>query len=269
MDEFVSLLKALKKNDKIAQNVLVMMAEGAGEENELGEAVLRQCRGSFNKEPILDFLFILCTKEPRYLSFFRMHRGELGAGDHRLDGLLGGGARETRAPRDGKRIKVERRRGEGSVFEEALSRNSGARDEGGAGMLTNAGLRVAVNPAVLYLPNQCKLCGLRFGSDDEGMGVHIDEHRRRTRALGEKDCISREFFPTLDAWTRSIEKVKLNLKVDRVEKIVHSGGSAMCDVCHSKIDVEWDDDEDNWVLRDAVLLEKAGETTFCHRRCVS
>lgn len=307
MDEFVSLLRTLKKDDKITQNVLFMISESLRhDEGIIGETLIRQYRDSFNKEPVLDFLFILCSKDTKYLSFFKAHKEELGVVDHKLAELLESkDGDECSGEQEAKRVKLsddygghaggadvprtEQRGSKGSgrgrdsrvpgsgavksrVFEEALSKNYEKKDAVDACVLDNKYLRSPASPSVLYAPHQCKLCGLRFEDTAEGneaMGVHIEEHRRKARVLGERDCISREFFQTLDAWTKNIEKVKLNLKVEKVEKIVHSGGPASCDVCHDRIEVEWDDEEDNWILKDGVSLEKGGETSFCHRRCVS
>lgn len=302
MDEFVSLLKTLKKNDKIAQNVLLMISESFRyNEEAVGDVLVKQHKGMLSKEPVLDFLFLLCTRDARYLNVFKRHKREFGT-DHRISRLLSGEETEETSkrvrvddrPGDGEMCKGEgdkkdlvveqqpgraARHGEGAgrraskdVLEEAMSRNEAEKRECDKGVLSNESIRVATSPSILYLPNQCKLCGLRYGNTKEGdeqMGIHIDEHRRRARVLGEKDYVSRELFPTLEAWTKNIEKIKLKLEVEKVEKIAHSGGPAFCDVCRNKIEVEWDDKEDSWMLKDAVSLEKAGSTSFCHRRCVS
>ncbi|CAD25883.1 hypothetical protein [Encephalitozoon cuniculi GB-M1] len=304
MDEFVSLLKTLKKNDKIAQNVLLMISESFRyNEEAVGDALFRHHRGLLDREAVLDFLALLCSKDARYLSLFRRYRGEFDA-DHRIVKLLDGEIPEDKP----KRAKVDDRdyaehedvakdaasaRGmladptaggnpkhkethnkkiSKNVLEDARSKNSWDRKEPEPEVLNDEYLRAEACPSILYPPNQCKLCGLRYEDTsvgDEQMGIHIDEHRRKARVLGEKDCVSREFFPTLEAWTKNIEKIKLKLEVEKVEKIAYSGGPALCDVCRSKIEVEWDDHEDSWMLKDAISLEKAGRTSFCHRKCVS
>jgi hypothetical protein len=299
MDELGSLLRTLKTNDKITQNALFMVVESARyREAEVGRHILNHYKDTLNKEPLLDFLSVLCSKDVGYLSYFKMHRAELGLGSHKLFGLLGEGpGRRSRidAKENGaKKFKNEAKEEEGmegtkekegslepvpapkeyksEVYEQALKRNHSVGEEEQHTGLDNKYLRRAVSPSILYPPNQCKLCGLRYEIDEEGdkaMGLHIDEHRRRSRALDEKGCISREFFSTLEAWTKNIEKIKLMLKVDKKEKIVHSGGSSLCEICKSKIEVAWDDEEDSWVLRDAVALEKGGIMKYCHRECVT
>lgn len=306
MEEFVSLLKTLKKNDKITQNVLFMICESSRHmEGDIGQALVKQYRKSINKEPLLDFLFILCGKDTKYLSFFKTHRKEFDRAEHKFVGLLEDSERDTKkmklnssdVPSEekvkdvglggnrGDRVKTEHignATGDvhgqtvpgvsaSGVFEEALAKNSVNKSDVDMNILDNRYLGLPAAPSVLYPQNQCKLCGLRFentAQGDEAISVHIDEHRRKTRALSEKECVSREFFPTLEAWTKNIEKVKLSLKVEKAEKIVHSGGPATCEICHNKIEVEWDDQEDDWILKDAVSLEKAGEVKFCHRKCV-
>lgn len=302
MDEFISLLKILKKNDKIAQNVLLMISESFRYNEEVvGDALIKHHRSLLLKEPVLDFLFLLCNKDARYLNLFRRYKEEFGAG-HKISRLLSEEDSEGRpkkpkidskenpdpidvkgcvdakcAPMNSvtdsnpKDKEASDKRIGRNVFEEAKSKNSWDRKEHELGILNNECLKAGADPSVLYPPNQCKLCGLRYEDTPEGdeqMGIHIDEHRRKARVLGEKDCISREFFPTLEAWTKNIEKIKLRLEVEKVEKIAHSGGPALCDVCRNKIEVEWDDQEDRWMLKDAISLEKGGRTSFCHRKCV-
>jgi hypothetical protein len=291
MEELSFLLRALKRNDKISQNALFMVAESARyREAEVGRHILNHYRETLNKEPLLDFLSVLCSKDSSYLNYFKAHRAELGSGTHGLFQLLGSEAPEKRRKSDtkengAKRLKNERidtrRTREGYVrmprgaaepeveAGQPPGKEHEAREED---VLDSRYLRRAASPSVLYPPNQCKLCGIRYESNEEGdraMGLHIDEHRRRSRALSEKDCISREFFPTLEAWEKNIEKVKLTLKVDKKEKIRHPGGPSSCEVCKDKIGVEWDDDEDSWVLKDVVALEKGGTTTYCHKKCVT
>ncbi|TBU15626.1 hypothetical protein CWI42_051600 [Ordospora colligata] len=320
MDEFVSLLAVLKKNDKIVQNVLFMISEGFRyKEDVVGEELLRQYREHSNTDALLDFLHLLCSKDIRYLDFFMQHRREF-SGDHEFLKLLYGednsGSKRVKTDTDAsdiigcgnyndeigiadvektkkeskstQSVKIEKNKDvqsaknekskdtqsakkEKSVFEEAVVKNTGGRKNGDTRTLSNEYLQETVDPFILYLPNQCKLCGLRYENSkkgDEQMGMHIEEHRRKARVMGEKDCVSREFFPTLEAWTKNIEKIKLKLEVEKVEKIAHSGGAVFCGVCHSRIEVEWDDNEDTWMLKDAVPLEKAGQTNFCHRKCV-
>ncbi|AFM99258.1 hypothetical protein EHEL_101660 [Encephalitozoon hellem ATCC 50504] len=302
MDEFVSLLKILKKNDKIAQNVLLMISESFRYNEEVvGDALIKHHRNLLLREPVLDFLFLLCSKDARYLDLFRKYRGEFDV-DHKISRLLSEENLEGKPKRpkidtkgstepadarrsndakcapvdptvggDPKNKDVSNKKIGKNVLEEARSKNSWDKKEHGFEILNNECLKAEADPSILYPPSQCKLCGLRYEDTPEGdeqMGIHIDEHRRKARVLGEKDCISREFFPTLEAWTKNIEKIKLRLEVEKVEKIAHSGGPAFCDVCRNRIEVEWDDQEDRWILRDAVSLEKGGRTSFCHRKCV-
>ncbi|KAH9411382.1 hypothetical protein HK407_05g10500 [Ordospora pajunii] len=300
MDEFISLLSVLKKNDKIVQNVLFMISEGFRyKEDVIGEALMRQYGGHSNMDAVLDFILLLCSKNPRYLDYFKQRRREF-SGDHEFVKLLcregdsgckrvktdiedgniigcGGFIEETEtgmmnkeeAKKESKSMQTTK--AEKGIFEEAVVKNAGNRKECDAQTLNNEYLQENADPFILYLPNQCKLCGLRYESSkggDEQMGMHVEEHRRKARVMGEKDCVSREFFPTLEAWTKNIEKIKLKLEVEKVEKIAHSGGAVFCGVCHNRIEVEWDDNEDTWMLKDAVPLEKAGRTNFCHRKCV-
>ncbi|KAI5173465.1 hypothetical protein PAEPH01_2001 [Pancytospora epiphaga] len=118
-------------------------------------------------------------------------------------------------------------------------------------------------PAYLFLPLQCKLCGLRYMSTDtDEFGLHIDEHRRKARALEEKEVLRREFF------TSKNDEVLVKLKL-----IIEGGAEIIpwtkecpnCVICGDVVKKVWRDDAEEWVLESGV---KINENEFTHRKCV-
>ncbi len=118
-------------------------------------------------------------------------------------------------------------------------------------------------PYYLYSPLQCKLCGLRYNSKStEEFGVHIEDHRRRNRALDDKMVLRREFF------TQNAPKtiIKLNLiHEDEVELLRWNKEIPICIICNDPIKKNWRDDIEEWVLEDGV---KINEEECSHRKCL-
>lgn len=124
-------------------------------------------------------------------------------------------------------------------------------------------LSVNKDPYYLFPVLQCKLCGLRFGeSHSEAFGQHIEDHRRFTNALVEKNTLRREYFSS-----KTIARIeKLDLTVDgEVEEIIWEKESPICAICKKIIKKKWNDKLENWTLDDGAMLnEKEG----VHRKCV-
>lgn len=119
------------------------------------------------------------------------------------------------------------------------------------------------DPSYLYPLLQCKLCGLRFNKDaTEQFGIHIEDHRRKTKALGEKTVLRREFFNL-----SSINKIeKLELIVEgEIEPLIFNKEMPNCIFCNKIIKKTWDDDLENWILEGGV---KINEKEFAHRSCI-
>ncbi|KAM0680358.1 mRNA 3' end processing factor [Glugoides intestinalis] len=128
---------------------------------------------------------------------------------------------------------------------------------------TSLDLTVNKDPYYLFPVLQCKLCGLRFGeSHSDAFGQHIEDHRRFTNALIEKNTHQREYFSS-----KTVVKVeKLDLTIDgEVEEIVWEKESPICAICKKIIKKKWNDKLENWTLDDGAMLnEKEG----VHRKCV-
>ena len=119
------------------------------------------------------------------------------------------------------------------------------------------------DPSYLFPSLQCKLCGLRFGSGFSAeFGLHIDDHRRFTNALGEKVMLRREFFSSKSV--NRIEKLDLTLEGD-VEAVVWEKESPNCSICGKVIKKIWDDKLENWVLEQGTRIN---EREVAHKKCV-
>ncbi|KAK1347421.1 hypothetical protein CWI37_2346p0010 [Hamiltosporidium tvaerminnensis] len=157
--------------------------------------------------------------------------------------------------------------------------------------------------SILFKPLQCKICGLRFGSEEEDkniFGLHLEEHSRKNRAMSDRECVSREYYCGVEGWCTSISKLHLSSLmgsvignmggsmggsissnitsnmdsnytgnyIGNIAKVRCDGRAPLCCVCGCRIEVVWDDEEDEWVLKDGVGVVKEGEYNYCHRECV-
>jgi len=119
------------------------------------------------------------------------------------------------------------------------------------------------DPYYLFPVLQCKLCGLRFPKEHaETFGLHIEDHRRFTHALGEKTMLRREFFHTKTQ--ARIEKLDLVIE-GGAEDVVWEEECPSCIVCGKLIKKRWNDELENWVLDDGT---KINEKEVAHRKCV-
>ncbi|KAI4292355.1 hypothetical protein PAPHI01_1629 [Pancytospora philotis] len=119
------------------------------------------------------------------------------------------------------------------------------------------------DPSYLFEPLQCKLCGLRFSAAATAVfGVHIEDHRRKTRALDEKAVLQREFFTS----KTTAAPIKLNLSVcGDNEVLVWAREAPKCVVCGEKLKKVWRDDVEDWVLESGARIS---EKEYAHRECV-
>lgn len=114
----------------------------------------------------------------------------------------------------------------------------------------------------LYMPLQCKLCGLRYREDmTEEFGVHIEDHRRKTKALGDKAILRREYFNMADD-----RGEKIDLKViGGSEPLIWEKDAPVCIICEKIIKKSWNDDVENWTLDDGA---KINAKDVAHKMCV-
>ncbi|WUR04597.1 cleavage and polyadenylation factor subunit (PCF11) [Vairimorpha necatrix] len=233
MDIFTDLMKKLQKNDKITLNVLVMISESQSDYESIGKSILLYYKTCTNPESIRWFLTVLCEKDENYLEYFSRYSKLFDSKNDNLTNLFS-------KYKNTKKIKLSPPPKE-NVKTDDLMYN------------------------ILFEKVQCKLCGLRYKENDPSYDVHIEDHMRKTRALDEKSTLSREYFSTFDGWIKNMEKITLNLKIDKIEKVIYSGGTCLCKICGHKIETVWDEEEDEFVLSTGVKLD---EEEYCHKSCV-
>lgn len=119
-----------------------------------------------------------------------------------------------------------------------------------------------LNTSFMFPKLQCKLCGLRFNEEMiKIFGDHIEEHRRKTNAIIDKEVLRRGYFGRSE-----IKVVKLDLVVSgEPEAIIYEKESPYCIICNNLIKKVWNDDKENWVLESGA---KISEKEFAHRSCV-
>lgn len=120
-----------------------------------------------------------------------------------------------------------------------------------------------VSPAYLFLPLQCKLCGLRYREDmTEEFGTHIEDHRRKNRALDDRAVVRREFFTSKKA--KAAVRLTLPQIESRTEHIPWSREEPVCAVCSEAIRKAWSDELDEWILDGGI---RASDEEFIHKTC--
>lgn len=138
------------------------------------------------------------------------------------------------------------------------------------------------------LPLQCKSCGLRYPDTVDGkakLEIHLDAHFKRNMKLKEitKKVLTRDWFATEDDWILGMENLSTDKQVSVFdEKASDKEGDSKafkmisekipagddhkprtCSVCMDKIELYWDDDSDEWMLKNAALLG-SGEVVHAH-----
>lgn len=125
-------------------------------------------------------------------------------------------------------------------------------------------LQLESKPYYLFSPLQCKLCGLRYRSNSaEEFGIHIEDHRRRNRALDDKMVLQREFFTSKTP--KTIIKLNLSCDDENVELIVWNKDPPTCIICNETINKYWKDNIEEWILEDGV---KINEYEYGHIKCL-
>jgi len=114
------------------------------------------------------------------------------------------------------------------------------------------------------LSMQCKQCALRFASSADGkekMDAHLDMHFRQNRSIKQgKDEKSRDWYVLQTVWE---QPERADVQQEETEQVVidpqslkpvkaPSEGTLKCSICRDGFVKFWDDDEEEWMLRDAV-----------------
>ncbi|KAL0092416.1 hypothetical protein J3Q64DRAFT_1718876 [Phycomyces blakesleeanus] len=150
------------------------------------------------------------------------------------------------------------------------------------------------------LPLQCKQCGFRYPKTDEGqakMDAHLDSHFRQNRRMKErvKRGLSRSWFVTESEWIsgaggevtsqqapaflndQSSGHLNNNEKSSGVhgstedanmaedhKVVMPNDGRKPCPICGERFIDFWNDEEEEWMYKNAVLVENTIYHATCH-----
>ncbi|KAI0702864.1 hypothetical protein BC835DRAFT_21604 [Cytidiella melzeri] len=150
------------------------------------------------------------------------------------------------------------------------------------------------------LPGQCKQCGVRFAADTSGkkrLGEHLDMHfnqnRKASQAIGRG--YSRSWFVSIDDWLndgvadvkgkRSVgasrpemkgvaseAAAQLTAELRAMIVVVPPGDEAKtlsCPICKETLKTEFNEDDEEWVWRNAVQKDDRIYHATCHAEAVS
>ncbi|KCZ79902.1 hypothetical protein H312_02704, partial [Anncaliia algerae PRA339] len=116
---------------------------------------------------------------------------------------------------------------------------------------------------ILYKPIQCKICALRFDTNEsELLSLHLQDHQRKLRSTEHHTSFSREYASKESEWL--VTKINLPSFSNTYTK-VKSDKMQDCKMCKEKIQLKFDDEEEEWILNDGIKTE---EGFFYHRKCV-
>ncbi|KAI9599096.1 hypothetical protein BDF19DRAFT_419398 [Syncephalis fuscata] len=134
---------------------------------------------------------------------------------------------------------------------------------------------------------RCRQCGLRFRDDERGqerMSAHLDRHFKQNRRLKERTrkVISRSWFVRDQDWIHSrlvanedenvfAKGTTKEVQVDpeavlRARTVISppEGEKAPCPICQEKFEEFWCDEEEEWMLRNAVTANGKIYHATCH-----
>ncbi|KAG0184768.1 hypothetical protein DFQ28_010531 [Apophysomyces sp. BC1034] len=165
--------------------------------------------------------------------------------------------------------------------------------ESGGFLLDSKDLQISRPGAVeaLYsgLPLQCKQCGFRYPKTDEGqakMDAHLDSHFRQNRRMKErvKRGLSRSWFVTEEEWISGaggeVTSQQAPAFLNDQQFHVHANDSPTtedagkaedhtvimpnedrkpCPICGERFIDFWNDEEEEWMYKNAVLVENTME----------
>ncbi|KAI8636762.1 hypothetical protein BD408DRAFT_406935 [Parasitella parasitica] len=175
-------------------------------------------------------------------------------------------------------------------------------------VLDSKDLQIARPGAVELLysaqPLQCKQCGFRYPKTEKGqakMDAHLDSHFRQNRKMKErvKRGLSRSWFVTVDEWIsgeggelmsqqapaflhdgmghanqKSVEKSNQSASEDAIDPNLYTvimpddDNRKPCAICGERFVDFWNDDEEEWMYKNAVLVDNKIYHATCHADAV-
>lgn len=131
----------------------------------------------------------------------------------------------------------------------------------------------------LYMGNQCTNCGIRFPEKSQELyASHLDSHyeKNRTNMTQSKIKKHRKWYPTMDKWKLIKDFSSLKDVVENETDILVSSTVGtkfpvassneeenVCVVCKEKFELFFNDEQDQWLLKDAILVDG----NFYHSIC--
>lgn len=232
MEELRSLLISYKKEDKIIQNVVIIISDTMTHKTK--EIAKLLSTESQNNPELEDLIEIIKKRNKNYEEF-----------------AVEENVKRIKKTQLSEEIKEKREEDREEDREEEIK--SEIQEDDGFNFFILS----------LFQPIQCKLCGLRYSqSEGEVLSLHLQDHQRRARSEEGKNVNCRKFFCRKTEWL--INKLDLPQIIETKNKI-KSNKPRNCKVCNMKIDLSWDDEDEQWILEDAIEINK---NNFCHRRCV-
>ncbi|ORE11595.1 hypothetical protein BCV72DRAFT_94803 [Rhizopus microsporus var. microsporus] len=144
-------------------------------------------------------------------------------------------------------------------------------------------------------PLQCKQCGFRYPKTEKGqqkMDAHLDSHFRQNRRMKErvKRGLSRSWFVTVDEWihgeggestsqqvptflhdgvsqsgkSNEGDKAEETIDPDKHTVVRHTDERKTCPICGETFVDFWNDDEEEWMYKNAVLADDKIYHATCH-----
>ncbi|KAI9202813.1 uncharacterized protein BJ171DRAFT_583628 [Polychytrium aggregatum] len=135
---------------------------------------------------------------------------------------------------------------------------------------------------------QCKQCGLRYPrnpASKEKMDLHLDWHFRQNRRAKEKGkkSVSRDWYLGEQDWLDERDvPIKTNVqsfffptekqedvKPEEIVNIPALGDDEFCTVCKEKLEKVWDDEQELWMLKDAMRKDDKVYHPSCFHEAAS
>ncbi|EJW02232.1 hypothetical protein EDEG_00303 [Edhazardia aedis USNM 41457] len=145
-------------------------------------------------------------------------------------------------------------------------------------MLSGENIVLEADIDLIMFPLQCNICSQRFRSTTDGkdeLSTHLDDHLRRARNKEISSSHCRDYFAnTLDFIKSKIINLDLQALNEFLEKDIDKmkkeeafkvDDNTFCDICGEKIDNEWCDEIDDWVVFDII---KIADSKYRHKKCV-
>lgn len=141
--------------------------------------------------------------------------------------------------------------------------------------------RLELGVSYLYSSHvQCKVCGLRFDDPTGAYTAHVDQHQKRSQmeaAPAQAQMMWRPWLMEPREWAHPGDSRRKSVAISQgpvspVEAsrvMIRGDKDNRCFICKDSFEIVWDDEEEDWAFKDAILIKEDGARQICHRRCAS